>query len=165
MTLKKYVFILTILLPVHGFSQKDSTNWTYRINPCKLSLGYIYQGEHVIESGLKLEYINKVKPSKNYGENLSILIGGQLNSIKKVTYLNPFATIRYLKPINENLGIKASISFNHRKINSTISQSLTPEIGFRLNSNSTISYGYNFFIAKKHEWVTNSRIALRLMLF
>lgn len=160
LNLRKNLIILFVFLSFLGIAQIDSTTWNLRFNPCKLGYGYIYQGEHLFEAGLKLEYIKE-----STGENVSTITGGQLSRHDQVTYINPFSTIRYLKPFDSQTGLKISISYNYRKINSIISQSITPEIGFRFYSISTISFGHNFFLDNKFEWVTRNRIALRVILY
>ena len=48
---------------------------------------------------------------------------------------------------------------NELGVNSNI---ITPELGININQ-FTISYGYNFFLDNPNLWISNHRLALRLM--
>ena len=159
--MKKVLFIFLITISSAAYSQEDSLQWKFKLNECKASLGYVFQKEHLFEFGFKFDYYNQEKKFR-IRQGFSLIAGGQLARHNKISYLAPFASIRYLHPFGDNVGGVIMTSYCHRReleINSNI---ITPEIGINFNQ-FTISYGYNFFIDNPNPWISAHRIALRLM--
>lgn len=161
--MKQLFLILCHIIAVVGYCQVDSTDWNLRISGCTLSNGYIFQKEHIYEVGVKIDYIND-NSKYRISENLSLILGGQVTRHNSSTYLNPFGSLRYLRPFSDRFGGIVSISYSYRKELGLVSNTITPEIGVNINQVTTISYGYNFFLDNKFAWVSKSRLAIRFML-
>lgn len=158
---KIFAITLALLIPVFLFGQSDSTKWKLKINDCALSLGYFYQGEHLLEAGLKIDYIQNETKKK---QNVSIIPGIQYTKHNEIAYLNPYVMLRYFKPININIAYVFSVSYNYRKILGVTSSAITPEVGININHISTLSYGYNIFPENSYTWTLPHRLAFRLTL-
>ena len=82
----------------------------------------------------------------------------------KVSYISPTIAIRYLKPIKGKYSFATSITYNYQKVRNINSQSISPEIGINHSSGITLSYGYNFFIDNKFNWVNPNKLSFKIML-
>jgi hypothetical protein len=162
MRIKSILLLIILFVSSYAtFGQTDTTKWSLKVNRCKLSAGYFYQGEHFGEAGLKIDYIQDKTKKK---QNLSIIFGGQITKHDKAWYINPFVTLRYFKPFSYKVSLVTSLSYNYRQVQHIVSSSVTPEIGINLSHNWTITYGYNFFLDNKYSWTLPHRLALRLTL-
>lgn len=157
--------ILTItfafFIPIFLFGQSDSTKWKLKINDCVLSLGYFYQGEHLLEAGLKIDYIQNETKKK---QNISIIPGIQYTKHSEIAYQNPYVMLRYFKAMNTKIAYVISVSYNHRKILGITSSAITPEVGMNINHINTLSYGYNIFTENSYTWTLPHRVAFRITL-
>jgi hypothetical protein len=142
--------------------QADSTRWKFGLNDCKLSIGYLYQEEHVFEAGIKFDY----KQGKKWPvKTISVIPGIQYTKNEGIAYINPYVMLRYFHPLNKKIAVAGSTSWNYRKERNITSSAITPEIGIVINSVGNFSYGYNLFIDNKFPGTSPHRLAFRLMLF
>ena len=111
------------------------------------------------------KWLNGNGRATNKFENISLFIGGQLSKHNSVTYLNPFVTLRYLGFTYGSFSPVVSVSYNYRIVGGLMSNTVTPEIGININSILNLKYGYNIFLDNQFNWISNHRLALRLMLF
>ena len=157
-------FISILYFNSFTIAQSDSTQWKLGISP-EPYIGYLYQGEHALEFGLKIDYKNTAEVAREqYHKNLSLIIGPRFTWHNKVSYISPTIAIRYLKPIKGKYSFATSITYNYQKVRNINSQSISPEIGINHSSGITLSYGYNLFIDNKFNWVNPNKLSFKVML-
>jgi len=142
-------------------AQSTKKVWHFGLNDCRAAIGYLYQGEHVGEAGLKFD-LQQTTPKTN--RTFSFIPGAQVIRHDKVMYLSPFAMLRYYEPLQKDKAITIAVSYNYRKVQGQICCAITPELGFCFGP-LNLSYGYNFFPNDRFSWTWHHRLAIRTMLF
>ena len=161
--MKHTSFLFFLFVIVHVNAQSESSVSKLKLGNVFMSNGYVFQKESLYEGGVKVDLITDIN-NYHIKPTFSMIMGGQVSRYNNVTYLNPFGMLRYFKPIRNKFSFVVSISYSYRKILGLVSNTITPEIGLNFNQMVTFGYGYNFFIDNQYDWVSKSRLALRLML-
>ncbi len=150
------LLIMTVNSKGQDLSDDKGEKWRFRYAKMHAPFGAIYQNEFLFQLGQRFEIRKKV-------ETINVSIYAQMQK-RNVFYVFPTVLLNYYKPIKKYYGPTISLEYSYRKIESQVSNVLTPEIGIGLPNYISINYGYNIALDKLFPWTSRHRISFRIML-
>ena len=156
------LFFIQLTVNSYGQSKKDSLKPVVRkfiVLPSPL--GYVWQGSNNFDFGIQPMILLN---SKNYHNNIGIVIAGNLAFINKATYFTPSTKLKlYHEFKNRKIAWEASVGYSYTNIQSKYDRRITPELGIVYRW-FHLTYGYNIPLTGYTDNYTNSnRIALHVI--
>jgi hypothetical protein len=134
---------------------KKHSEWEFGLSDSRASLGYVYDGNHYFEYGVRFD----LKKKYNYLFTTSLIPGLQMTKSNYVSYVNPFVTARCY--IDIDLPVIILVSINREKRLGEICYKLTPEAGFG-DGLWSFTVGCNFLMRYAFSETEMFRVSLRL---
>jgi len=157
------LIVCLVIINLNLFSQKGKTakDSSRRYLPVPLiTAGYLWEGYNNIEIGIKPTWLISRKGKIRGHENISLIFGGDIYK-NNVTYVSPFATVKYYYTGIKYVNLHFSVCYWQTTFEGVTDQRITPEIDIG-EALFSLSYGYNISISSEQiPFITTHRIALR----